>query len=298
MHGLLKRFPTVAAALIALTALSGCFTGVEKTPYIKDTAPKAAAAKVSAEEQLVSAVRPQEPAKWGRGKMFLVTPGRWDYAYSPASAARQLAVGDTLYFKEFRGGIRLSGDSIAEAVLTSSSQREIVYRLEIPMSQALKTKTLQLPFTVDLDMVEQARSILQGRKVWTLKPDFQGRRFKPLTINQVLAGSADYPFLVIADTDTIQMVTNSAAATARTFANLFSLKDPRKLHPDVSDKNWELICRGKLAIDMTREEARLSLGYPAQIDRQAAPVGLLERWTYEDGKILNFTDGLLTSFRI
>ncbi|MDE6513468.1 MAG: hypothetical protein K2L05_04720, partial [Muribaculaceae bacterium] len=92
-------------------------------------------------------------------------------------------------------------------------------------------------------------------------------------------------------------VTNSRNATARTFANQFSLTNPRKNYPQISDTNWNLISQGRVALDMTREECRLALGAPSQVDREALPNGIFERWIYEDGVYLFFTDGLLTRFR-
>ncbi len=291
-------FPAAAAALLALTALPGCFTGVERTPVIKDSSGgNSSNSKPTVEEKLMAEVRPQKPADWRVGKRFVVTPGRLDYAYSPVSVASKLNQGDTLRFASFRGATRLAGDSITELVLTAPWGEEIVTRIEAPKSQVMAMETVSVPFSVDFDLVEAARKTLNGKHVWSLRADSKGRKFQQVEITEVLPGNADYPFIVVANGDSVRMVTNSRNATARTFANLFSLTNPRKNYPQISDANWELISQGRVALDMTREECRLALGAPSQVDREALPNGIFERWIYEDGVYLFFTDGVLTRFR-
>ncbi|MDE7334964.1 MAG: hypothetical protein K2N10_01460 [Muribaculaceae bacterium] len=293
-----RFLPAVAAALLALAALPGCFTGVERTPVIKDTTGgNASGSKPTPEERLMADVIPQQPADWRVGKSFILTPGRLDYAYSPVAIASKLNPGDTLRFAAFRGATRLAGDSITELVLTTPSGEEIISRIEAPMSQVMTMQQINVPFSVDVDLVNGARAALSGKKVWSLRPDKEGKKFRAMEITEVLPGNADYPFIVIANGDSIRMVTNSRNATARTFANQFSLTNPRKNYPQISDTNWKLISQGRVALDMTREECRLALGAPSQVDREALPNGIFERWIYEDGVYLFFTDGLLTRFR-
>lgn len=294
-----RLIPAVASALLALIALPGCFTGVERTPVIKDTTSKnASKGKPSAEQLIMAQVVAEPPGQWKAGKPFIVSDGRLDYAFSPVSAALKLKAGDTLRFSTFRPAVRLSGEAITEVIMTTPSSDEIIYKIELPHQQIVKENTLSIPFTIDADLVNMARSTIKGQRVWTLKPNSGGVKFQPSEIIDVLPGDSDYPFRVVVGQDTLFMVTNSRSATSRTFANLFTLNDPRKLHPEISNTNWNLISRGKVAIDMTREECRLAIGAPAQIERNALPGGLYERWIYEDGVYLIFTDGLLTDFRL
>lgn len=290
--------PAVASVLFALTTLPGCFTGVERTPVIKDpNARNTSDSRPTAEQMLMEPVRSQAPAQWRQDKPFIIAPGRLDYAYSPMSEAIGLNPGDTLRFVGFRSAARLAGDSITEIVLKTPAGKDIVSRIEAPLAQVMEQPSVGLPFTVDVDLVDSARAILRGRRVWTLRPDSRGRKFQEVLISDVLPGNADYPFVVVAGNDSLFMVTNSRSASARTFSNLFSLSDPRKLYPQITDTTWELITRGRVAIDMTREECRLALGAPAQLERDALPTALYERWIYEDGVYLFFTDGLLSRFR-
>ena len=297
--GIKNHIPAVALALMALTALPGCFTGVERTPVIKDPgARNSADSKPTAEQLLMEPVRPEAPAQWRHGKPFVVADGRLDYAYSPMSAASALSAGDTLRFVGFRSAARLAGDSITEIVLSTLAGSELVTRIEAPLAQVMAQPSVSVPFTVEASLVDSARSLLRNRRVWTLRPNARGgRKFREVAISDVLPGNADYPFVVVAGGDSLLMVPNSRSASARTFANLFSLTNPRKQYPQITDANWELITQGKVAIDMTREECRLALGAPAQLERDALPTALYERWIYEDGVYLFFTDGLLSRFR-
>lgn len=54
---------------------------------------------------------------------------------------------------------------------------------------------------------------------------------------------------------------------------------------------------GTVTEDMTRDECRLSLGAPDNIDRRAGYSVLREVWSYENGRYLIFEDGLLRSYR-
>lgn len=288
-----------AVGALALTALQGCFTGIEHTATIKDTTSKSKNKPVMTDEQkLLKDVAPQFPALWKAGKPFIVTEGRLAYAYTPASEAAKLHTGDTLYFEAFRPGVRLAGDSVTEVVLNIPAHEQIHTTIESPLSKIMDAEVLTLPFTVDADLVGSVRDKLKGKTVWTIRKGRDGRKFQKTEIIDVLPGNADFPFKVVIPGDSMLMLLNSRSASARTFGNMFTLSDPRKRYPQISDKTWANICNGTIAVDMTREECRLALGAPAGIERDAAYNGIIERWTYEDGKYLVFVDGLLSTFRL
>ncbi len=289
--------PAAVAALLALTTLPGCFTGIERTPSIKDRGGSKINTTVTPEQKLLADVTPEPPAQWKMGKCFILAEGRPEVAFTPSTVARLLVAGDTLRFHGFDGRIRLSGDSVTDVTLLSPGGDLLSWRIERPVSVIEASDELKLPFLIDADLVKQAKSRLEGLKVYNLRANKSGRKFSEMTILDVMPGDAEFPLKVIADTDTLPMVVNSRSASARTFSNYFSLENPRKNHSDISDKNWQLICSGKIALEMTREECRLALGSPSEVERTAAYNGIIERWSYENGAILYFTDGLLTRFR-
>ncbi len=305
-----KIFTAAFSALLALTTLPGCFTGIERTAEIKDTSSRKIAPHNVPELTLLGNVRPEPPRTWSVGKTFMVADGHLELAYTPASEAMKLHRGDTLRLQNITGAGRLSGDSITEIRLLTPDGNTVTNIVEAPMSLVMEANDLTLPFTVELATVDSVAAILRGRNLWvltttryTLEGDLKaGKKFVPVTIADVKPGNADYPVHVIfAEPDgsraMLLMVFDSKTSTARTFNNLFSLSDPREKHPLIADKTWEMICNGQVATDMTREECRLSLGAPASVDREATYGGLVERWTYENGVYLFFLDGRLTQFR-
>lgn len=289
--------PAGAAALGALLLLSGCFTGVEGTAKIKDTTRGNKSVPLSAEQTLLLPALPQPPRQWSRGKRFIVDDGRFDVAFSPASVSSTLNPGDTLYFQSMAGDVRLAGDSVTDIFFSTSGGNRLTYRVEAPLSAVRGRERLAVPFTIDAAVVDSVRRILVGRKFWTLRAGRNGRKFEHVEVSRVLAGTADYPVLVVAGTDSIPMVVESKSVSARTFDNLFSLSNPRDRYPQISDKIWDNICRGKVAVEMTTDECRLALGAPDNVERYTAYNGIIEQWTYKNGVYLVFTDGLLTRFR-
>lgn len=305
-----KILSAAFSVLLALTMLPGCFTGIERTAEIKDSSSRKISPHNVPESALLGSVRPEPPRVWSIGKTFMVADGHPELAYTPASVALSLHRGDTLRLQSITGAGRLSGDSITEVRLLTPDGNIVTNIVETPLSSVMAAKELALPFTVELAPVDSVANILRGRKLWvltttryTLEGDLKnGKKFVPVTIADVRPGSADYPIHVIFDEPDgsqamLLMVYDSKTTTARTFDNLFSLSDPRKKHPLVTDKTWEQICNGQVAIDMTREECRLSLGAPASVDREVTYGGLVERWIYENGIYLFFLDGKLTQFR-
>lgn len=73
----------------------------------------------------------------------------------------------------------------------------------------------------------------------------------------------------------------------------FSVNDPFKEYPNITEETWSLIQRSQVKIDMTREECRLSLGRPQRVSSYNTKAGVLERWLYPGKGILEFVDGRL-----
>lgn len=76
--------------------------------------------------------------------------------------------------------------------------------------------------------------------------------------------------------------------------DIFAYGNLKADYPYISAKNWELIVNGEIALGMTKDECRLSLGNAAQI--QKSMNSRYETWYY-NGKVLEFEDGKLIRFR-
>lgn len=72
--------------------------------------------------------------------------------------------------------------------------------------------------------------------------------------------------------------------------DLFAAGNLRAQYSYITDKNWQMIVNGEIALGMTRDECRLSLGAPIQ--RQSNMNSRYETWFYQS-KTLDFEDGKL-----
>lgn len=301
-----------ALALIAVAALPGCFTGIESTPSVsKAEVKRQKSEKPSAEQLLMAQVTRQPFGEWKRGKEFTVTDSKISLAFTPLAEAEKLAAGNVIRFREMRPALTVMGDTVAEFVFDTPSASTVIYRSERTPEQQRNATAVFVPFTVESSMVSAANALLSGKHVYILSShrldasgthSLDSKKFVPVTIKSVVAGDSSFPLRIIfADSDGTEYSTFIAADTSgyasRTFSRLFSLTDPRLNYPQISNPTWELITRGKVAEDMTRDECRLALGSPDEVDRMVGISNTAERWTYSNGTVLFFEEGVLTKFR-
>lgn len=302
-----------ALALIAVAVLPGCFTGIESTPSVsKAEVKRQKSEKPSAEQLLMAQVSRQPFSRWPRGKEFTVTDSKIALAFTPLAEAEKLTAGDVIRFREMRPALTVMGDTVAEFVFdTPSAVSTVVYRSERTPDAVRNATAVFVPFTVEASMVNAANALLSGKQVYILSShrlDASGqhpldsKKFVPVTIKSVVAGDSSFPLRIIfADSDGSEYSTFIAADTSgyasRTFQRLFSLANPRLKYPQISDSTWELITRGQMAEEMTRDECRLAIGSPDEVERMVGISNTAERWTYSNGTVLFFEEGILTKFR-
>lgn len=123
-----------------------------------------------------------------------------------------------------------------------------------------------------------------------------------MDILDVLPGNDVYPSQVVfrdkeGHHGSVMMSTGGVGGTSRTFHTLFAFTDPHLRFPAITPENWELIKNSRVTSGMTRDECRLALGAPNEVDRRPSSMGLVEVWGYNSGKYLMFQDGILTSYR-
>lgn len=300
-----------ALALIAVTALPGCFTGIESTPSVsKAEVKRQKSEKPSAEQQLMENVKREPFSQWTQGKEFVVTDQRISLAFTPLHEVEQLHAGDVLRFREMRPALTVMGDTVAELVFDTPNNTTVVYRSERTPEAIAAAQGVFVPFTVENSMVSAANEALGGRRAYILSSHrldatgnhpLDSKKFVAVTIKSVVAGDSSLPLRIIfADSDGSGYSTFIAADTpgyaSRTFQRLFSLTDPRLKYPQITDTTWELITRGEVTEEMTRDECRLALGSPDEVDRMVGISNTAERWTYANGAVLFFEEGVLTKY--
>ncbi len=304
---LLKRNKLFAAALL-LVGCSSCFTGVESTPKISaETVEKTLPGNI-AEQRYLSDISGDSPALWKPGKKFYVTDSRIGIIFNPG--APELSAGSIISFTGMREGVSLTGEPMVELTFADSNSKTMGYRVESSESALKSRSSFEVPFTVEVSVVDSVKSRMEGRTFYILTPvwydlneqSFTGRKYVPVKILEVLPGNSVYPIkLIVSDEHGYSFVMFMSVGqnlkAPRGFHKLFSLTNPRQKYPLIRDEVWKNIVNNRIAIDMTLDECRIALGAPAKVIRRADQSTLYEVWTYENGIYLLFRDGILSEYR-
>ena len=299
---------------IFLMAFTSCFTGIESTPKITLDNVRESGVKVTDEQTFASRIMAEPTASWKPGKEWLVNDAKIGLTFTSASDKVDDIAGHKIRFVELRTASTLTGTDAVELVLKSDDGRTFYHRTGIAADEWSSRKSYSIPFTVEMSAVELADSLMGGQIFYISTPrwrdkeghDIIGQRHIPVLVQTVEAGNHIYPLLVGFSLPNspnepesyIYMTYGSDTSANRNFDRIFSFTDPRKAYPNITDQTWDMIINSKIAPGMTRDECRLALGTPANVDR-ATTVGNthLERWSYENGVYLLFEDGILTQFR-
>lgn len=312
----ISQIKVAAVAVACASLLAGCFTGVESTPRITDRDIKRRDVRTSAEMTFMADVVPEAPSHWQAGKKLMVTDNRIALIFTPGVDGASTYIPDSLGGSvlnltdvSFIKG--LTGDDEVQFAFADTNGNRLVYRPVMQRRAFDADSTLQIPFTIDLDLVAKANQRLAGNTYYILTPrrfrdngfEIQGLRYVPVKIAEVVPGNSNYPLRVrfteagVADTLSLFMTVGSSRVATRNFETLFAFNDPRTLYPTIEDDAWELIKKSRVRVGMTPDECRLALGAPAEYIRVPSTAGMVERWSYGDGVYMFFEDGHLTRFR-
>lgn len=301
-------------SIVLSLSLSSCFTGIESTKKISLSREDRKAMQPTAEEKFFPGLKGEPIESWQEGKEFMVTDSKAIIMLKPVfnsmTADGTDLKGEILKFKEV--GTRMGADGTPTLTIRFSGDLdEYQYTTGKTFDSGIEIiRSNDIPMLIDLDMVKEANSLLKDKNVWTKtglwydrdgeKKD--GRKFEPVRIIEVLPGNTVFPLkLKIEDTKGeifyLFMNYGNSDSESRSFHNIFSLSDPRHHYPHIEAEKWELICSGKVAPGMSKEECKLSLGNPVDVSTGHDYSQVYEIWTYEDGKVLWFEDGILTRSR-
>lgn len=310
-HILTATLKIIFAASILSVMLTGCFTGVENTPRITDKDVRKQVVESKPEDSYLEEIKQQNiSSDFKEGKPWVIVDSKFKLLLNPEIQDINIKKGDTIRFKKFEEAVTVTGDRVAEIHLATSNGETIAYRTSIDFNKIQTGYPVTIPFTVDLDLVDKVRNKMLGQKYYIetrTRYDmndqiYYGRRFVPVTICSVDYGNEYYPIRLTATEQNGQsfrlyMSIGPESRMPRKFSALFSISDPRLNYPDILPETWQKIVEGKVAAGMTRDECRLSLGSPDNVDRQAGYSSVREIWTYNNGCYLLFLDGILETFR-
>lgn len=305
----LKLLPLIA---LAAAATSGCFTGVEYTPRVSDRDVKRENIITTPEDTFLANVADEGLGEWRPGKRFRVTNDKIRLIFGATASPYDSLGGKTLVFTGAKEAPSITGTSVTDISFVTDPDigRTFVYRINRPLAKVKEQESLSIPFTIQESLVDEARSLMDRQRYYVLTRTWRddtdnsvnGRQFVAVNIDSVTPGNDIYPIKVSFTDDNgtsarLFIHPGPRGYTPRSFPAMFSFTDPRIKYPSISDAMWEKIINGKVATDMTREECRLALGSPREVDRGATNSYLREIWLYENGIYLVFEDGLLKVFR-
>jgi hypothetical protein len=311
--------------LVLPMMLTGCFTGVESTPRITASDVKKQKVVVTEEQKFLSNIAPEQPSRWRAGKRFRVTDNKISIIFNSSVANTDSLSNSDIYFQSFVPATSLTGNDATDVILTDRHGSFLSYRVNIAQGELDQKERLEIPFTVEYSVVEGVDSIMRGQKYYITTPlwydhslhSINGLRHIAVNIESVTPGNHVYPLAVNFKLDkmsvnqeeitalglsadsvyTVFMTIGAERSSTRNFDAVFSFTNPRKKYPNVDENTWSLIEQSKVIIGMNRDECRLALGAPRQIDNIPTSSVILERWSYDDGVFLIFEDGILTRFR-
>lgn len=295
--------------------LTSCFTGVESTKKITLSKEDVKSLKLTEEEKFFESVSGQPLSEWKPGKLFAAADDRTALIFEreglPVDPVSLNIGGKHLSFTGT--GTRISPDGSNVVILKFECQGQpYFYNTGKSQDEAPLTVTSDaIPMLIDLDMVERAKELLAGKKLWTRTPlwydslgnRIPGKKYVPVTVREVVPGTQIFPIKVAFEDDAdktgawVFMNFGHGGKDSRSFANLFYLSDIRRKYPAIEDEVWQLICNEKVKTGMTKEECRLALGTPTDVDSGRDYSHAIDLWNYNNGTMLWFEDGILTRFR-
>lgn len=296
-----------------LLSLEGCFTGVESTKAITQKDVERAYSGNAGKTTQTIEIKLDTFPDWNMGKRFFVTDNNIRYIFSPSpqfNADTITLEGKEISYDGYTIGISIDGRPVVNLHFKYGTTG-LQYNTNRTMDDITRrhSSRLEVPFLVDLDEVERLKDVLRGKSLYIKTSIWYdsngemtwGRKYVKVNITDVLPGDKVFPF---------RIEFNDAGRTAyvfmsyrdnylqRSFDNLFSDADLRQLYPAISDENWQRIINGQIATYMTKEECRLSIGPPDNLERIPTYNGVREYWYYSNGTYLIFDEeGLLTTFR-
>lgn len=309
-----KNWIAPAWALSFIFLFSSCFTGIESTKKITLSREDKKLVTPSPEEKFMEQLQPSPLESWERGKRFIANDDKALLIIVPQQGLLPTAPdsikGKILEFAGVESKINAAG-LLTVSILFSDGIYVYAYDTAKEFEDAMKNvMSDQIPMLIDEDMVVQARQLLLNQKFWSRSPlwydnegnRIDGRRFVEVTITDVQPGNLVFPLRLQIKTDDnetayVYMNFGSADNESRAFSNLFSFNDIKKHYPGIEPETWDLISRGKIKVGMTKDEVRLSLGNPNELNSGHDYSQTLDIWSYENGRVLWFEDGRLVKIR-
>ncbi len=310
----MKRSCVLILCAVLWSMMTACYTATESTPRIK--AEKEELRTPTPEEMVMEYNFVEKGCHtWQEGKTFISI----EDALSPM--LRPVAGGAIKYESGLMGKQFVYRGYMEENLYGNKEVIYLVYECEgnsflyntgksLTEIQDLNYTPL-IPSLIDMDNVAMARSLFVGKQLYILTEYWynaigdviEGRHLIPVEITAVEPGTSVLPLAIHFVDDRgveaqVYISTKSSSSTQLlSFDRLFSYENPRLKYQHITDAVWNAITEGRLIKGMTKQECRLSVGLPSEINKIPTYSGVKEQWMYNNGAYLFFSDGMLEEFR-
>lgn len=296
-------------------SFTSCFTGVESTSKITVGRTDKKDFQRSPEAKFLENLHLPVVGEWQLGKEFEVIDSKvsilFDRRSLPQSGEAEIILPEKtiLRYAGLDSIIQAGGKYNAVILFDLNGQ---ICRLPInkTTSESKRINIRSIPMLADLSVVSAVDSIMRGAELFTKTAlwydqggnELWGKKFIKIIVDSVIPGDLIFPLKVNFHTAerqcaSVMMNFGYMPNESRSFDALFNLSDIRKNYPTIKDEVWQLITESKVRESMTKEECRLSLGNPTEVDRGHNWSQTLEIWKYSDGKYLRFADGVLLDYK-
>lgn len=309
---MMKYFAISLLSLMWL--LTSCYTATESTPRIKAEAEEL---HVPTQEEIVMERNFIDKGchTWEIGKRFISVDERLSPMLRPVNSGKVLydsgLSGKVFAYQGYQED-NVYGNKVVVYLMFECEGDNFLYNTGKSLAELQEMNYIPLiPSLVEEDIITRARELFVGKSLYILTDywydldgePIEGRHMMPVEVVGVEPGTEVLP-LAIQFTDDrgvraqVYISTKSSQHTQLlSFDRLFSFDNPRDKYNHITDEVWSAITEGRLLTGMTKQECRLSVGLPSEVNKIPTYSGVKEQWMYNNGAYLFFTDGLLEEFR-
>lgn len=307
----------IAVCGFFLSGSTACSTGIERTKTVKLSKADKKFLIPAPEDIFMDSIAVEQLNQWKPGKSFRVADNKVSLLYEVYDKSGRRCHEDSLEGKTAKYiGIKEMTNAAGNLVYIVNFyipdlEKTLQFRSGKDYRDLMNSTWADFPFLIDEELVALIDERLRGREVWIKTPLWydkdgvltNGSKFIPVRIISVTPGTGVFAMNAsFTDGKTVanvpmNMKGSSSNYESRSFSSLFSLNDPKLAYPGITPEIWEIICRGCLTVGMTKEECKLSLGNPKEVDTGHDWNSLMDYWKYDDGTYLLFQDGRLINYR-
>lgn len=294
---------------------TSCTSSIAGTGRIKTSRSDREILAPKPEDALSAQFAPSPLSEWKAGKVFIIADSKAQLVLTSNGTSGLLAEGDTITYRGIREQVAPDGMMQYNLLFECNGIPYYYNTGRRTMESLLAITSIDIPMLVDPSIAENADKLLTGKQLFLLTSlcyDENGngvkwKKYMPVKVINVRPGDMIFPMAVdfVAEDSVRRSVkmstgtspTGTLSGGSRPFATLFSLTDPHLKHPNIQSEHWDLICREEVCIGMTKEECRLALGNPSDVDAGHNRSITIDIWRYKAGSFLLFNDGLLVDYR-